>query len=33
VEKYHEIFLQKMEDLFERYKHEEGYGNRELKIL
>lgn len=33
VDKYHEIFLQKMEDLFERYKHEEGYGNRELKIL
>mmetsp|Transcript_4755 Transcript_4755/g.9086 ORF Transcript_4755/g.9086 Transcript_4755/m.9086 type:complete len:337 (-) Transcript_4755:315-1325(-) len=33
VDKYHEIFLQKMKELFERYKHEEGYGNRELKIM
>lgn len=33
VDTYHKIFLQKMEELFERYKHEEGYGNRELKIL
>eukprot|EP00979_Chaetoceros_neogracilis_P016631 scaffold8922_cov287-Chaetoceros_neogracile.AAC.15 len=33
VEKYHKIFLQKLEELFERHKHAEGYGHRKLKIL
>lgn len=33
VEKYHKIFLQKMEELFERHKHAEGYGHRQLKIM
>ena len=33
VDKYHKIFLQKTEELFERHKHTEGYGHRKLKIM
>jgi 1-acyl-sn-glycerol-3-phosphate acyltransferase len=33
VDKYHKIFLQKTEELFERHKHTEGYGHRQLKIM
>ena len=33
VDKYHKIFLQKTEELFERHKHAEGYGHRTLKIM
>lgn len=33
VEKYHALFLEAMEGLFERHKEEAGYGHRKLKIL
>ncbi len=33
VNKYHEIFVEEMIDLFERHKLVEGYGHRTLKIL
>lgn len=33
VDKYHKIFLEKMEELFERHKHVEGYGDRKLIIV
>ena len=33
IEKYHALFLEKMEELFERHKEEAGYGHRSLKIL
>jgi 2-acylglycerol O-acyltransferase 2 len=33
VEKYHALYLQKLEELFEKHKHAEGYGNRTLKIM
>jgi len=33
VDKYHALYLEKMEELFERHKHAEGYGHRTLKIL
>jgi len=33
VNKYHRIFLNEMESLYERHKVSEGYGNRTLKII
>jgi hypothetical protein len=33
VEKYHALYLQKLEELFEKHKHAEGYGHRTLKIM
>lgn len=33
VDKYHCIFLEELEALFERHKHEAGYGERKLKII
>lgn len=33
VEKYHAVFVEKMGELFERHKHSEGYGHRNLVIL
>lgn len=33
IEKYHALFLQEMEALFERHKEEAGYGHRTLKIM
>ena len=33
IEKYHGIFLKELEALFERHKHEAGYGHRILKIV
>ena len=33
IEKYHNIFLQNMESLFEAHKESNGYGSKSLKIL
>jgi 2-acylglycerol O-acyltransferase 2 len=33
IDKYHDIFLKELEALFERHKHEAGYGERKLKIV
>lgn len=33
VDKYHAIFLEELEALFERHKHEAGYADRQLKIV
>ncbi|KAL3792785.1 hypothetical protein HJC23_002592 [Cyclotella cryptica] len=33
VDKYHSIFLKELEALFERHKHDAGYGERTLKIV
>ena len=33
IDKYHSIYLKELEDLFERHKHEAGYGKRQLKII
>ena len=33
VDKYHAMFLQELEALFERHKVAEGYGDRTLKII
>ena len=33
IDKYHGMFLDEMEALFERHKEEEGYGGRSLKIM
>lgn len=33
VDKYHALYLQKLEELFDRHKDAEGYGHRKLKIL
>lgn len=33
IEKYHALFLEKIEALFERHKKDAGYGHRSLKIL
>jgi len=33
IDKYHGIFLQETEALFERHKDEAGYGDRTLKIV
>ena len=33
VEKYHKLFLEKMEELFEKHKVAEGYGDRKLKMM
>ena len=33
IDMYHGIFLKELEALFERHKHEAGYGKRQLKII
>ena len=33
IDKYHSIFLEELEALYERHKNEAGYGNRKLKII
>lgn len=33
IDKYHDIFLKELEALFERHKHDAGYGDRQLKII
>eukprot|EP00956_Cyclotella_meneghiniana_P013990 scaffold20678_cov69-Cyclotella_meneghiniana.AAC.4 len=33
IDKYHAIFLNELEELFERHKTEAGYGSRKLKII
>lgn len=33
IDKYHSIYLEELEALFERHKHEAGYGERKLKII
>ena len=33
IDKYHKIFLEEMESLFEKYKKSNGYGHRNLKII
>jgi len=33
IDKYHGIFLEELEALFERHKHDAGYADRQLKII
>lgn len=33
IDKYHAIFIKELDDLFNRHKHEAGYGDRQLKII
>mmetsp|Transcript_27879 Transcript_27879/g.39191 ORF Transcript_27879/g.39191 Transcript_27879/m.39191 type:complete len:347 (+) Transcript_27879:205-1245(+) len=33
IDKYHALFLKELEALFDRHKHDEGYGERTLKIM
>jgi hypothetical protein len=33
VDKWHAVFLEELELLFERHKHEAGYGDRQLKFI
>mmetsp|Transcript_7516 Transcript_7516/g.11358 ORF Transcript_7516/g.11358 Transcript_7516/m.11358 type:complete len:336 (-) Transcript_7516:24-1031(-) len=33
VDKYHAIYLKELQELFERHKHDEGYGDKTLKIM
>jgi hypothetical protein len=33
VDKWHNVFLEELELLFERHKYEAGYGDRHLKFI
>ncbi len=33
IDKYHGIFMKELDALFNRHKHEVGYGDRQLKII
>lgn len=33
VDKWHAVFLEELELLFGRHKHEAGYGDRQLKFI
>jgi hypothetical protein len=33
IDKYHGIFINELDELFNRHKHEAGYGDRQLKIV
>ncbi|KAL7521598.1 hypothetical protein ACHAWX_006278 [Stephanocyclus meneghinianus] len=33
IDKYHSIFLEELEALYERHKHDAGYGERKLRIV
>ena len=33
IDKYHSVFLKELEALYERHKHDAGYGERKLKIV
>jgi hypothetical protein len=33
IDKWHDVFMMELELLFERHKHEAGYGHRQLKFI
>ncbi len=33
IDKWHDVFVMELEMLFERHKHDAGYGHRQLKFI